>query len=193
MAFEDTPVVTDPDGRLALVGRATHEKGIAEAIAVAQRTGRPLVIAAKAYAADEIAFVEEVIRPAVAADIAEFIGEVTGPERDDLLRSSAATLMLGGWPEPFGLVAIESLALGTPVIGRRAGALPEIIEHGVDGFLVDDVNEAAFAVQRLAAPARQATARRPRGGFSPVRMAGPSQEAYGRVVGEARLGRFRAV
>jgi len=192
MAFEDRPVVTEPDARLALVGRATHEKGIAEAIAVAQRTGRPLVIAAKAYAADEIAFVEEVIRPAVAADIAEFIGEVTGPERDDLLCSSAATLMLGAWPEPFGLVAIESLALGTPVIGRRAGALPEIIEHGVDGFLVDDVNEAAFAVDRLAGLDRAAIACRARERFSAGRMTDLYEAAYARVVGEARFGPYRS-
>jgi glycosyltransferase involved in cell wall biosynthesis len=58
-----------------------------------------------------------------------------------------ATLMLGAWPEPFGLVAIESLACGTPVIARRAGALPEIIEHGVDGYLVDDVTEAQLAIE----------------------------------------------
>jgi glycosyltransferase involved in cell wall biosynthesis len=191
LAFEDRPAVTAPDPRLALVGRATHEKGIAEAIAVAERTERPLVIAAKAYAADEIAFVEEVIRPAVAANIAEFLGEVTGAERDDLLRSSAATLMLGGWPEPFGLVAIESLALGTPVIGRRAGALPEIIEHGVDGFLVDDVNEAAFAIQRLGRLDRTEIACRARERFSAARMTDLYEAAYARVVGEARFGRYR--
>src|SRR4051812_7830373 len=146
MASGDRRVASDPEPRLALVGRATHEKGIAEAIAVAERTGRPLVIAAKAYAPEELAFVDEVIRPAVAARVAEFLGEITGDERDELLRCSAATLMLGGWPEPFGLVAIESLTLGTPVIARRAGALPEIIEHGVDGFLVDDLSEARLAV-----------------------------------------------
>src|SRR3954469_16223028 len=193
MAFEDRPVVTDPDARLALVGRATHEKGIAEAIAVAQRTGRPLVIAAKAYAADEITFVEDVIRPAVAANIAEFLGEVTGPERDELLRSSTATLMLGAWPEPFGLVAIESLALGTPVIGRRAGALPEIVEHGADAFLVDDVNEAVSAIERLGSLDRVAIACRARERFSAGRMTDRYEAAYARVVGEARFGPYRAL
>src|SRR3954447_25010874 len=192
MAFENTPVVMEPDARLALVGRATHEKGIAEAIAVAQRTGRPLVIAAKAYAADEIAFVEEIIRPAVTSGVAEFLGEITSDERDELLRCSAATLMLGAWPEPFGLVAIESLALGTPVIARRAGALPEIVEHGVDGFLVDDITEAVFAVQRLPALDRQVIAQRARDRFSAERMTDRYEDAYVRVVGEARFGRYRA-
>jgi len=192
MAASDRRVVRDPEPRLALVGRATHEKGVAEAIAVAERTGRPLVIAAKAYAAEELAFVEEIIRPAVTSGVAQFLGEITGDERDELLGCSAATLMLGAWPEPFGLVAIESLALGTPVIARRAGALPEIVEHGVDGFLVDDITEAVFAVQRLPALDRQVIAQRARDRFSAERMTDRYEDAYVRVVGEARFGRYRA-
>jgi glycosyltransferase involved in cell wall biosynthesis len=192
LPYPDRPVVERPEPRLALVGRATHEKGVAEAIAVARVTGRPLVIAAKAIAPDELAFVDEIIRPAVASGCATFLGEVTGPERDDLLAASSATLMLGGWPEPFGLVAIESLALGTPVIGRRAGALPEIVEHGVDGFLVDDVTEAVFALERLWTLDRAAVARRTRERFSVARMADRYEAVYARVVGEARFGRFRA-
>jgi glycosyltransferase involved in cell wall biosynthesis len=192
LPFPDASVIDRPQRRLALVGRATHEKGIAEAIAVAGTTGLRLVIAAKAHAADELAFVEDVIRPAVAAGTAEFLGEVTGAERDDLLRSSMATLMLGGWPEPFGLVAIESLAVGTPVIGRRAGALPEIVEHGVDGFLVDDVKEAVFALQRVPALDRASIALRTRERFSTARMADRYEDAYARAVGEARFGPFRA-
>jgi glycosyltransferase involved in cell wall biosynthesis len=192
LPFPDRPVHEAPDGHLALVGRATHEKGIAEAIAVARTTGRPLTIAAKAYAPEEVAFVDEVIKPAVKDRIATFLGEVTGDERDELLACSSATLMLGAWPEPFGLVAIESMALGTPVIARRAGALPEIVEHGVDGFLVDDVAEAIFALDRLPSLDRRAIARRARSRFSTARMADRYADAYARAVGEAQFGRFRA-
>ena len=79
----------------------------------------------------------------------EFLGELLPPERDEMMAGAFATLMLGTWPEPFGLVAIESLATGTPVIARRTGALPEIIEEGVDGFLVDDLGEAMLALDRI--------------------------------------------
>jgi glycosyltransferase involved in cell wall biosynthesis len=98
---------------------------------------------------------------------------------------SAATLMLGAWPEPFGLVAIESLALGTPVIARRAGALPEIVEHGVDGFLVDDVEEASFAVGRLDRLDRHRIRERARARFSVARMT----DEYERVYREMTPGR----
>ncbi len=146
LALADAPASAVVGGYLAVVGRACAEKGIAESIEVARRTGQRLQIAAKAHDHDELAFVERVIAPALDTNV-RFLGEVDAGVRDALLRDARATLMLGGWPEPFGLVAIESLATGTPVIARRAGALPEIIEHGVDGFLVDDVEEAVLAVR----------------------------------------------
>ncbi len=98
--------------------------------------------------------------------------------------------MLGGWPEPFGLVAIESMATGTPVIARRAGALIETIEHGESGFLVDDVDEAVLAVaaRRRAGPAgdpRASALER----FSPARMADEYVAAYRQVLAEVRSGR----
>jgi glycosyltransferase involved in cell wall biosynthesis len=131
---------------LTVVGRASPDKGIAEAIEVAQASSVPLRIAAKALDPAELAYAERVIRPAL-GDAVEFLGELGPDRRDPLLAGALATLMLGAWPEPFGLVAIESLATGTPVIARRAGALPEIVEHGVDGFLVDDLKEARLAVR----------------------------------------------
>ena len=82
----------------------------------------------------------------------DFLGEVGPTERDPLYAGALATVMLGAWPEPFGLVAIESMATGTPVIARRAGAFTETIEHGVTGFLVDDVTEAVLAVERVRSP-----------------------------------------
>lgn len=134
---------------LAVVGRATPEKGIAEAIEVAKASSIPLRIAAKALDPAEHAYVDTYIRPALGDDV-RFLGELGPDERDPLLAGALATLMLGAWPEPFGLVAIESLATGTPVIARRAGALPEIVEHGIDGFLVDDLAEATLAVSLVA-------------------------------------------
>jgi glycosyltransferase involved in cell wall biosynthesis len=90
--------------------------------------------------------------------------------------------MLGGWPEPFGLVAIESMATGTPVIARRAGALTETIEHGVTGFLVDDVNEAALAVDKIRDLDRRLIRERTLARFSPERMVDEYETAYRRVI-----------
>ena len=92
--------------------------------------------------------------------------------------------MLGAWPEPFGLVAIESMATGTPVIARRAGALTETIEHGVDGFLVDDVIEAALAVERVAELDRRLIRERALERFSPTRMVDEYEAIYRRVIAE---------
>ncbi|HWH24276.1 MAG TPA: glycosyltransferase family 4 protein [Candidatus Limnocylindria bacterium] len=151
------PPVRHDGGYLCFLGRVAAEKGIIEAIEVARRVGLRLRIAAKSHEPSETALFERVVAPALDDGTAEFVGELAGRERDELLAGARATLMLGDWPEPFGLVAIESLAVGTPVIGRPVGALPEIIRHGRDGWLVDDLAEAAAAVGRLAmlAPAQQ--------------------------------------
>jgi glycosyltransferase involved in cell wall biosynthesis len=133
---------------LAFVGRIAREKGVADAIALAKATGLRLRMAAKVYDPHERALFEELVVPAIDEGVVEFLGEVGPGERDELFAGALATLMLGAWPEPFGLVAIESMATGTPVIARRAGALPEIIEHGRNGFLVDDLQEAELAVER---------------------------------------------
>jgi glycosyltransferase involved in cell wall biosynthesis len=92
--------------------------------------------------------------------------------------------MLGAWPEPFGLVAIESLATGTPVIARRAGGLTETIEHGVDGFLVDDVIEAELAVQQVRDLDRRLIRERALERFSPTRMAADYEKIYRQVIAE---------
>ena len=97
--------------------------------------------------------------------------------------------MLGGWPEPFGLVAIESMATGTPVIARRAGALIETVIHGETGFIVDDVDEAMLAVQRVGELDRRAIRESALERFSPVRMADEYVAAYRQVLAESRSGR----
>ena len=131
------------------MGRITPEKGVAEAIDLARRTRLPLRIAAKVYDPHEHEHFAEVVEPAIADGTVTFLGELGPADRDALYAGAVATVMLGAWPEPFGLVAIESMATGTPVIARRAGGLTETIEHGVTGFLIDDLTEAELAVRRV--------------------------------------------
>ena len=186
LPFADAPVGGEPGNYLALVGRVAPEKGIAEAIELARMTGLRLRLAAKAYDDLERVLFEQVVRAAIDEGIVEYVGEVGPGERDELLAGARATVMLGAWPEPFGLVAIESLALGTPVIARRAGALPELIEHHVNGFLVDDLAEASLAVDRAAGLDRVAIRRRARSRFSVERMTDAYEAVYRSLVAARR-------
>jgi glycosyltransferase involved in cell wall biosynthesis len=174
---------------LCFVGRVAPEKGIVDAIEIAKQSGRHLRIAAKIGTTPaEKAYHENVFVPALAAagDDVEFLGEMSGEDRDRLFAESYATLMPGSWPEPFGLVAIESLACGTPLIARPAGALPEIVRHGRDGFFGDDVPGMAFFVDRVAdldrAEIRASVINR----FSAARMADEYETIYERLIDERR-------
>lgn len=167
-----------PGAYLAVVGRLTWEKGIEEAIAVARESGIPLKIAGKAHEDDEREMLERVVEPAVAEGVAEYVGELAPNERDALLAGALATLMLGAWPEPFGLVAVESMVAGTPVIGRRAGGLTETVQHGETGFLVDDLTEARTAVQRADSLDRLAIRNYALDRFSPDRMVKQYEAVY---------------
>lgn len=180
--FGTTPSSNRAGDYLLVVGRVSREKGLAEAIEVAKATKHRLVIAAKMREPHERALFESVVRPAVDEGVVDWRGEVDTVERDRLMSGALATLMLGGWPEPFGLVAIESMATGTPVIGRRAGGLTEIIDHGVTGFLVDDIDEARFAVTRLAKLDRERIITATRERFSADRMIDGYEAAYARLL-----------
>jgi glycosyltransferase involved in cell wall biosynthesis len=155
---------------------------VTEAIALARRAGQRLVIAAKAHERAEQAMFHEHVRPAIDEGIVDWKGEVDGAERDRLMQGASATLMLGAWPEPFGLVAVESMATGTPVIARRAGAYPEIIEHGVTGFLIDDEDEALLAVRRVDRLDRRLIADRARERFSAARMISDYERTFHEVI-----------
>lgn len=185
LSFDATPFNAEPGDYLAFVGRIAPEKGVDQAIELARATRLPLRIAAKVYDLSEQALYEKVVAPALVADDVDvrFHGELGPRERDPLLAGALATVMLGAWPEPFGLVAIESLATGTPVIARRAGALTETIEHGVDGFLVDDLGEAEHAVARIGELDRRLIRRRALERFSPERMARDYEAVYFRLAG----------
>ena len=186
LPFEAMPSSIQAGEYLLLVGRVSNEKGVTEAIELARRVRLPLRMAAKVHDPGERQLYEEVVGPAVAAGVVEFLGELPPSARDPLYASALATLMLGGWPEPFGLVAIESLAAGTPVIARRAGALPEIVEHGIDGYLVDDVTEAEHAVRLLPRLDRARIRRRAVERFSAARMADRYEAVYRDVLRGSR-------
>lgn len=183
LPLADMPFSPQAGTYLALVGRITREKGVTESIRVARAVGLPLRIAAKVMDANESAYFESVVRPAIGHGV-EYLGEVGPDERDPLLLEALATLMLGAWPEPFGLVAIESLATGTPVIARRAGALPEIVEHGIDGFLVDDEREAERAVRLAATLDRTLIRQRALERFGAERMVDAYERLYRRLAGK---------
>lgn len=172
---------------LVFVGRVTPEKGIVEAIQIAERADRPLRIAAKVGPTPkERDFDEQVFRPALkaAGKRVEFLGELSGAERDTLFAESYAVLMPGSWPEPFGLVAIEALACGAPVLARRVGGLDEIIRDGVDGFFGDDVTELAFLVDRVGELDRAAIRASVIDRFSATRMADEYEALYARMLGQ---------
>lgn len=166
---------------LCFVGRVAPEKGIVEAIEIAQAAGRPLRIAAKvAPSGPERIYDAEVFQPALkaAGSDVEFLGELSQADRDLLFAESFASLMPGSWPEPFGLVAIESLACGTPVIARRIGALPEIIRDGVDGFFGDDVTQMAWKVDGVSSLDRTAIRASVLDRFSAGRMTDGYEAVY---------------
>jgi glycosyltransferase involved in cell wall biosynthesis len=185
--FTTTPSGTRAGDYLLFVGRITREKGIDHAIELARRSGRRLVVAAKAHEDEEQALFESVVRPAIDEGIVDWRGEVDSATRDQLMVRALATVMLGAWPEPFGLVAIESMATGTPVIARRAGGLTETIDHGVTGFVVDDVDEAALAVSRAAALDRADIITNTRERFSVDRMVDAYESVYRRLTASARI------
>lgn len=153
LTLDSSPFERRRGDTLCFVGRVAPEKGIVEAIEIAQLSGRPLKIAAKVHpTGPERSYYDSVFMPALeaAGSSVEYLGELEESERDQLFAESYASLMPGSWPEPFGLVAIEALACGTPVIARRVGGLPEIIRDGIDGFFGDDTTQLAFEVPRVA-------------------------------------------
>jgi glycosyltransferase involved in cell wall biosynthesis len=134
---------------LAYLGRITPEKGPDRAIEIAKRAGAKLKMAAKIDDADRD-YWETVIEPLVASHPnVEFVGEVNEHEKGPFLGNASALLFPIDWPEPFGMVMIEAMACGTPVIAYRKGSVPEVIDEGVSGFLVSDVAEAAAVVKRI--------------------------------------------
>ena len=135
----------EPRGYLAFLGRMSPEKGPERAIAIAKKVGMPLKMAAKVDAADR-AYFETEIRPLLNDPLIEFIGEIGDANKSEFLGGADALLFPIEWPEPFGLVMIEAMGCGTPVIGYNHGSAPEVIDDGITGFVVDSEDEAVQAV-----------------------------------------------
>jgi glycosyltransferase involved in cell wall biosynthesis len=170
-------------GYLAFLGRISPEKRPDRAIEIATRLGKPLKIAAKVDAADA-AYWETAIKPLVDANpLIEFVGEIGDDQKSAFLGGAEALLFPIDWPEPFGLVMIEAMACGTPVVAFRCGSTPEIIEDGATGFLVDTLEQAVVAAGRAHRLDREAIRARFDLRFSATAMArrwldGPSRPTF---------------
>jgi glycosyltransferase involved in cell wall biosynthesis len=169
-------------GYLAFIGRISPEKRVDRAIEIAQAAGLPLKIAAKVDRADE-AYFRERIAPLLGTPGVEFIGEIDERRKASFLGDALALLFPIDWPEPFGLVMIEAMACGTPVLAFRRGSVPEVIDPGITGFIVDDVDAAVGAVAPLLALDRGRIRRQFERRFTAARMARDYVRLY-----EARLG-----
>jgi glycosyltransferase involved in cell wall biosynthesis len=165
-------------GYLAFLGRICPEKRPDHAIEIARRAGLPLKIAAKVDRVDQVYF-DEVIRPLLQDPLIEFVGEIGEQEKAAFLGGARALLFPIDWPEPFGLVMIEAMACGTPVIAYRRGSVAEVIEDGWTGFMVDDVAGAVAAVEDLEQLDRRTIRARFEQRFTAQRMANDYVLAYG--------------
>jgi glycosyltransferase involved in cell wall biosynthesis len=144
----------EPGSYLAFLGRISPEKRVDRAIEIATRVGMPLKIAAKVDRVDKDYF-DSVIAPLLRNSLVEFVGEIGDGEKDAFLGNAYALLFPIDWPEPFGLVMIEAMACGTPVIAYRSGAVPEVMEQGKTGFIVHSLEDAVEAVRHVAQLSRQ--------------------------------------
>lgn len=178
-------------GYLAFMGRIASEKGVDTAIRVARRAGMPLKIAARMpldqpnnpESQHDWQYYREVIAPLLQQPGVEYVGEVGGATKVEFLSGAAALLFPIRWPEPFGLVMPEALACGTPVLALRCGSVPEVIEDGVTGFVVDDEDGLVQAVQRLPTIERRDCRTAAETRFSVGVMADQYEQIYRRLIG----------
>lgn len=173
---------------LAFLGRICEEKGVERAIRIAKRVGMKLKIAAKVDKVDREYFKEK-IEPLLDDPMIEFIGEVNDVQKRDFLGNAYAVLFPIDWPEPFGLVMIESMACGVPVIAMRRGSVSEVIDHGVTGLIVDDEDAAVSAVRRASMLNRFAIRQRFEERFTVQRMAEDYLSVYERNAAKKRARR----
>lgn len=176
-----------PGSYLAFLGRIAPEKGIEDAVEVARIGRLPLKVAAKVDPVDR-EYYESRVRPLFAEAQVEFIGEITEREKDAFLGQALALLFPIRWPEPFGMVMVEAMATGTPVIAGRFGSVPEVVDDGVTGFICDSVQEMALACGRAAMLDRSACRARVEERFTPAHMAGGYEALYRRLIETARAG-----
>ena len=166
---------------LAFLGRICPEKRLDRAIEIAKRTNIKLKVASKVDTADQ-EYMDTNIRPLLDHPLIEFLGEIGHDEKQRLLGGASALLFPIDWCEPFGLVMIESMACGTPVIAYRAGSVPEVIDDGVTGFIVENIDESVEAVKNIQDLDRNRCRQVFEGRFSSSRMAADYVKTYGKLI-----------
>ena len=176
---------TNHKGYLAFLGRIAPEKRPDHAIEIAKRVGIPLRIAAKVDPMDQEYFHTE-IEPLLSDPLIEYLGEITDTEKNEFLGHAMALVCPYDWPEPFGLVLIEALACGTPVLAYRRGSIPEIIENSVTGFVCEGLDEMTAAVQHIGAIDRRRCRLAFERRFTVERMAQDYLRIYVRAIGNTR-------
>jgi len=165
---------------LAFLGRVSPEKGLERAIEISRRTNLPLKVAAKVDEADRN-YYETEIRPLCESPLVDFIGEISESDKAEFLGKAKALLFPINWPEPFGLVMIEAMACATPVIAFSGGSVEEVIDEGVTGFIVDSVEDATRAIERIDDIDRQKCRCVFESRFSARRMADDYMKIYERL------------
>ncbi len=173
-----------PGQYLAFLGRISPEKRPDRAIEIAMRAGLPLKLAAKVDKVDAEYF-DNRIAPLLESPLVEFLGEIGEWEKDEFLGNAKALLFPIDWPEPFGLVMVEALACGTPVIAYPSGAVTEVLEDGVTGFVVDSIEKAGEAIERLSTLCRRTCRRHFERRFSADRMARDYEDIYATIAAKA--------
>lgn len=177
-----TPTLNPRGGYLAFLGRISPEKGADQAIAIANAVGLQLKIAAKVDCADEAYFRSE-IEPLLDRPGVEFIGEIGDTQKCSFLGDARALLFPVDWPEPFGMVMIEAMACGTPVLAYRRGSVPEVIDDGITGYIVDSFEEAVCKIGSVLSLDRGQVRRRFDDRFSASRMARDYTDIYRKLIG----------
>ncbi len=175
---------------LAVLGRISPEKGVDRAIEIAKRVGMPLRIAAKISKQDR-PYYEQVIKPLLDHPLIEFVGEIDEKQKDDFIGNAYAVLFPINWPEPFGLVMIEAMACGTPVVAFPGGSVAEVEQDGVTGYIVNNVAEATRAVERVAELSRRRVRAAFEERFTAERMTRNYLALYRRIVETQTVARPR--
>ncbi|WP_314193123.1 glycosyltransferase family 4 protein [uncultured Arthrobacter sp.] len=182
MEVAAVPVGQGRGGYACFLGRMCPDKGVVEAIKVAQLAGVPLRIAAKMREPAEMQYYRDVVKPLQGPDV-EFLGEVGGAEKYELLGGATALLNPIQWMEPFGLVMIEAMATGTPVVATPMGSAPEIVEDGVSGYLASSQEDLAGLLMRAGSLDRRAVRAQAEDRFSTERMVEAHLALYSRLTG----------
>jgi glycosyltransferase involved in cell wall biosynthesis len=177
-------------GYLAVLGRISPEKGVDRAIEIAKRAGMPLRIAAKISKPDR-PYYEQVIKPLLDHPLIEFVGEINEKQKDDFLGNAYAVLFPINWPEPFGIVMIEAMACGTPMVAYPGGSVKEVEEDGVTGYLVTSVEEAVRAVERVPELSRRRVRATFEERFTDARMTRNYLALYHRIIETQTVSRAR--